>query len=335
MSRVNNFTILRYILALCIFCNHLCITTGNDIFLCNGAVFVQGFFVISGFLVYNSYVKTNNLKVFAKKRFKRIYPAYAVCVLACFVLGCILTKLPLREFLVHIESFKYLAANLCFLNYIQPTLPGVFEVNPLPQLDSSLWTMKIEIMFYLTIPLVHKAMMKWGKNRTLITLIISSIIYKVATNEIFYATGNTLFYTLKHQIPGELSFFYIPALMVENWELTQKAVRKLAIPALALLVLQFFFDKAAYANPVSISILVLAFAFECKWLLFTHKWRDISYEFYLFRFPVLQTIVFVAPLLPMWQVSAIALPIIFSIAFVMNKMLAPKQQKPASIESKS
>lgn len=320
INRTNNFTLLRYILALCIFCNHLCYTMGEEIFLCNGAVFVYAFFAISGILVFNSYVRTGNLKHFAMKRFLRIYPAYFICILFCLMLGGALTTLPLKEFVSHPETLKYAMANLCFLNYLQPTLPGVFENNAMPYMDSSLWTMKVEVMFYLSIPFVHEAMKRFGSNKTLLTIIGASILYNVVTAELYQATGIPIFYSLNHQILGELAMFYTPVLMLINRERIEPWLKWLAMPALCILILQFEHFCFSYANPITISILVIAFAFECKWLFFTARWRDLTYEFYLFRFPVLQVIVLFGTSLMRWQVAAIALPAIFAMALLVNML---------------
>lgn len=46
------------------------------------------------------------------------------------------------------EVFKYVAANLVFLNFTHPNLPGLFESNSLQAINGALWTLKIEVMFY-------------------------------------------------------------------------------------------------------------------------------------------------------------------------------------------
>ena len=150
----NCFTLLRYAFALAIFCNHLCYSTGRPIFLCYGGVFVQGFFVISGFLTMNSYVRKDDWRDFALRRMRRILPGYVTAVLLCFLVGIVFTTLPLSEFFSNIATWRYLCANLVFMNFLQPTLPGVFDDHAMQAINSSLWTMKIEVLFYLSVPFV-------------------------------------------------------------------------------------------------------------------------------------------------------------------------------------
>ena len=227
VSQRNCFTLIRYIFAFCIFCNHLCFTTGNPIFLVNGGFFVTGFFIISGFLTFNNYIKTPDVRVFTLKRVRRICPAYMLAVLSCFVLGMVLTTHSLGDFLSNPQTWKYLGANICFLNYLQPTLPGVFEQNVLHAMNASLWTMKVEIMFYVTVPVVHWLIRRFGKNKVLLVIVSLSILYNVVTAELYAYTGNPLFSSLNHQIFGVLSFFYAPVLILVNREWITKHLRPL------------------------------------------------------------------------------------------------------------
>ena len=312
--RNNCFTLLRYVFALCIFCNHLCVCTGREIFLCNGIIFVFGFFAMSGFLNFNSYRRTPSPKAFAKKRFRRIYPAYALAVVFCFLVGACFTSLPLKDFLLHKEAWRYLFFNLIFLNYQQPTLPGLFEGNAMAAVNSSLWTMKVEVLFYLSVPVVHWLTERFGHNKTLISIIIASLAYNYLTEWAYLATGNPFYSTLNHQIIGNLAVFYTPVLMLYHMEWVRRHGQMLMWCALALLVPFFFRYEFHYLLPIVLPVLVVTFAYECRWLLFTADWKDFSYEFYLFRFPVLQVLASLGLGMPLTLTALLALLLICLLA---------------------
>jgi len=312
--RNNCFTLLRYVFALCIFCNHLCVCMGREIFLANGVVFVFGFFAMSGFLNFNSYRRNPDPRTFAKKRFKRIYPAYALAVVCCFLMGAALTTLPLSNFLQRAETWRYLFFNLLFLNYQQPSLPGLFEDNAMTAVNSSLWTMKVEVLFYISVPIVHWLMQRYGRNRVVLGIVVASLAYNYLTEWAFLTTGNALYNTLNHQIPGQLSVFYTPVLMLLHMEWVRRHGLLLLLTAAALLVPYCMSRDFHYLLPLAIPVLVVTFAYECRPLLFTSGWKDFSYEFYLFRFPVLQVLASLGLGLSLGLTAGLALLLIFALA---------------------
>lgn len=317
-TRDNCFTFLRYLFALCIFCGHLCNTLGEDLFICTGGIFVCGFFAISGFLNFNSYQQTPNVRMFAKKRFKRIYPAYSLTIIICALVGGCISTLSLSDYVTSPETWKYLFYNLLFLNYLQPHLPGVFDSNVLTAVNGALWTMKVEVLFYISVPLVYKMIQKYGKNKVLWSIVICSLLCNYSMRLAEYLTGNSIFYTLIHQIPCELVYFYTPALMLHNWEWVKKHGKTLMWITLLLLIPYFFDERFCWLHPLIIPILVITAGYEAKWLLPTSKWKDFSYEFYLFHFPVLQTIIFMGWASTQWSVALIALPLIFALAIPLH-----------------
>lgn len=316
--RNNCFTFLRYLFTLCIFCNHLCATMGKDVFLGHGLVFVCGFFAMSGFLNFNSYRQKPCPKIFSMKRFKRIYPAYGLTVIICLLAGASLSCLSAKEFFVQPETWKYLFFNLLFLNYQQATLPGVFEGNPMPFVNASLWTMKVEVLFYISVPIVHWLIGKFGKHKVLLSIICISLIYNYGTSIAYQQTGNQLFYTLNHQLPGELSYFYIPVLMHYHFDWVRKHGKLLMWASASFFALAWIDERFIFLLPLCLPVLVITFAYECTWLLPTAHWKDVSYEFYLLRFPILQTIIFLGLGTSLWQTALIALPLTFMLAIPLH-----------------
>lgn len=313
-QKENCFTLLRYLFALGIFCNHLCDVTKSEHFLWNSSLYVQGFFIISGFLTFNSFKNYSNLKVFILKRIRRIIPAYVITILLGFAIGMMVTQLPISEFLNDSTSWKYLGANLVFLNNLQPTLPGVFESNHLPFINAALWTMKIEIAFYCTVPIVFYLIKKIGSNRTLINLIIFSLLYYVVTDVLYAFTQNSIYNILNHQLPGMLCFFYTPVLFLYNPEQTKKAENWLYITSFLLFICSFYLNGLQYLAPVYLSILFVFTAYRAEKYIHAFHWKDFTYEFYLLHFLVLQT-------LQHFQISESLLAIL-ALSFVCTATLA-------------
>jgi len=79
MATSNNFTIIRLILAMMVIYSHSYAVTGHPEPTMLGRSFgnlaVHGFFVLSGFLITESYLRSGDLQSFAIKRFFRIIPA--------------------------------------------------------------------------------------------------------------------------------------------------------------------------------------------------------------------------------------------------------------------
>ena len=329
-QRANCFTLLRYTFFFCIFCNHFVIINGSLNTPFNGLWFVQGFFIISGILVFNSYERSKSNIEFFLKRFLRIYPAYFITIICCFIIGIIVTNLPLNEFFSNRTTWKYLFANLCFGNFLQPTLPGVFENNLLPYLNGSLWTLKVEIMFYLTVPLVAHLLKRYNRNLILISIITFSIVWDITTSQLYYITDKKIFYDLNHQIFGELSFFYFPVLLYYYQDKLFK-IRWTFFISVILLVLQHSFWQLSYFNCIYLTIIVFFIAYKARFLFPISNATDYSYEMYLVRYPILQLLCLAT--IP-FNVSTlfIALIIIFPIALILHKICSKISYKSLFVD---
>ncbi|MCM1321652.1 MAG: acyltransferase [Bacteroides sp.] len=112
---------------------------------------VNVFFILSGFWVTQSFLKSESLREYAAKRARKIFPQYAAVVVLCAVLLAAFSALPAKEYFSDGGFRKYLAANLCTLNFLHPPLPGVFGGAAV---NGSLWTIKVELAFYVMLPLI-------------------------------------------------------------------------------------------------------------------------------------------------------------------------------------
>lgn len=147
----NSFNFLRLVCCLIVLYEH-CVVLSGASFPCYDlrGIAVKVFFILSGFWVTPVIFEKRLDKRISIKRFKKILPQYWMVVIVCAVGLSAFSVLPLREYFCNSVFYKYLAANILTLNFIQPNLPGVFEDLPLNgSVNGSLWTIKIEIGFYI------------------------------------------------------------------------------------------------------------------------------------------------------------------------------------------
>lgn len=160
MKHANNFGFLRLFLAVMVIAGHAPeMVEGNSsgefltrIFhtLSLGDVAVDGFFLISGYLVAGSYLASPSTLNFLTKRILRIYPGYCVVWFFCMLVVTPLSGAPLWPFTL-VQSVVYIYA-MFFL--IGCSSPGTFQGLHYHALNGPLWTIGYEFRCYLTLALV-------------------------------------------------------------------------------------------------------------------------------------------------------------------------------------
>lgn len=158
--RDNNFDLLRLLAAWLVLFSHSYPIAGQpvadpftryvgiDTF---GGVGVAIFFVLSGYLVTQSWQRSTSGFGFVWKRLRRIYPALVVCVLiSTVVVGPLLTTLDLAVYATHDQTIDYLlTATAWDIHYV---LPGLFWNNTHRHIfNGSLWSLPYEMTCYLTL----------------------------------------------------------------------------------------------------------------------------------------------------------------------------------------
>lgn len=281
----NNFDILRILLATVVFYFHMGVEIQNKFLISfPGGLAVHCFFVISGYLIVKSYLKRKELTHYIKSRFLRIYPLYVIVILSAFIFGYFNYSGNLSSYLSD-GAFKYLVFNLLFANFLQPTLPELFDTNYQSFVNASLWTIKIEVMFYICVPIIYGVLSKKIDNKK-ITVIIA-FLSVVCFYFVNYLISNHGFpESINRQLPSMLIFFMLGA----YWNFSEPKFldkRYLLLLVPSVIFLQNLF--VIYA--ISVSFIVYILVFKLKPITVSSRIGDISYGIYIWHFPILQTLI--------------------------------------------
>ncbi|WP_068077202.1 acyltransferase family protein [Novosphingobium lentum] len=150
------------------------------------------FFALSGFLIAGSALRTGSIPKFFANRVLRIFPALSVeTLLSAFILGPLVTALPLGAYFTDPEFFRYFGN---IVGWVYFYLPGVFLNNPDPRVvNGQLWTLPSEFYCYL-IMLVCLATGIINRRNLFLGIGIAGVILMVV---LFY--HDPVHYNPKHQ----------------------------------------------------------------------------------------------------------------------------------------
>jgi len=299
----NNLDCLRLILASIVALFHVYALSGISAFSAFGKYLsphfaVRSFFVISGLLIYRSYTRSSSLRSYLEKRVRRIYPAY-FAVIACAALGLyVVSSLPASRYF-GAQFWQYLGANLCFLNFLAPTLPGVFTSNSNSAVNGVLWTLKIEVAFYLFVPFIHYFSNRFGVRKTMATIFCISCLWKYGFALLDFLYGSvgpdaaensrSIYAKMEVQFPAQLAYFTAGILLLLFFDKLKSHFGVIACIAAVLYLFDHFITKEIL-DIFWISGVVFVFGF---WRYFGNfaKFGDFSYGVYIVHWPIIQTVI--------------------------------------------
>lgn len=254
----------------------------------DGHVAVCVFFILSGFWVTKSFLSSNNLKEYFIKRSLRILPLYYISVGGGLVAFAFASELPLKEFFINSETWKYIFWNCIFLNFMHPTLPGCFD-EKFVAVNGALWTIKIEFAFYIVLPIFicfFKKMKSLKQlNASLAVLYIFSVLYTFILGR--YANALHLPKQLANQFPAFVSCFASGMFLFFNWNWILKKLNLLIVPSVAIFALHYVF-KTEFLMPFALSLICVFFSVRFTFFSLIGSKKDYSYPLYLFHFPLIQ-----------------------------------------------
>lgn len=299
-GRNNNFDFIRFLAAsLVIYSHAFPLSAGNSGEILKdltnerwsfGSLSVAVFFIISGFLISQSYDRSKNVIKFIKARLLRIFPGLiCVIVLSAFVLGPLVTELPLTTYFKSSETYEYLKSIFLFPLYWN--LPGVFEYNFYsPSVNGSLWTIPFEFFFYGVVLVLGVAQLLQRKKVNLF-LFLTFTILEIYKYELFPVEGHI--FSLPRYSFIELSLFFSAGMLLysmREYVILDKHIAMFSIIALSVFVLNGIYD-VPFAIFGSYLIMYFSFSEKIKLSGFS-KYGDFSYGIYIYGFPVQQTVVY-------------------------------------------
>jgi peptidoglycan/LPS O-acetylase OafA/YrhL len=299
----NNLDCLRLILASIVVLFHEYALTNLPAFSVLGRYMsphfaVRSFFVISGLLIYRSYTRSSSIASYLEKRVRRIYPAYFTVVALAAVALCPLSVFSPAQYF-GIGFWKYLGANLLFLNFLAPSLPGVFTSNSSTGVNGALWTLKIEVAFYLFVPVLHYLCRRLGTKKVMATIFCLSCIWKYGFAWLASRGGprgiysldssRSIYSQLEVQFPTQLVYFSAGVLLLLYFDRLKFHFRTISCITACLFLLDHWFTGDVL-DVFWISGLVFVFGF---WRYFGNfaKYGDFSYGVYIVHWPILQTLI--------------------------------------------
>jgi peptidoglycan/LPS O-acetylase OafA/YrhL len=305
-SRDNDFDAIRLVAALAVLVGHAWPLTGvsHPPRLAGLPIFELGvdiFFALSGFLIATSWARSPRVVPFLLRRVFRIFPALILLVLiTVFVLGPVVSALGPAAYFGDPGSWAYLSNVTLAATY---HLPGVFLGNPVEGVvNGSLWTLGPEFLCYLAVLAVGLVVLRAARQEALrlvafatlgILLVVVQTVPGLApagTEDVlrvvvFFAAGAVLSELDRLGMLGLLRRRAVVLVLAAAWLIAGAVLPGDAATPLAWLVLP--------CVVVGLGVQSTPGARRAA------RFGDLSYGLYLWGYPVQQTVVLVAPGLPL------------------------------------
>lgn len=312
----NNIGVLRLVLALLVIVGHAPeLIDGNRLrepltrvfhTLSLGELAVDGFFLISGYLITQSMIRTGSLRSYLVRRSLRIYPAFIVAYLVCvYGLGWLMGAGP--------SVFGYRPLIEIPLLSAPQTIPPRFAQFPYPSLNGSMWTIHYEFGCYLMIAGLWLVGILSRRYWTLGLSILAAMFLVAGEMGVF---PGWLGVRVEHNLPMIRLFTVFLAgacfYLFRDLVFPRLTPTVAAVATLAAMV-------SLYRDPWGANLGLAVFGgVALFWLCFkaslgpvqriNDKW-DISYGVYLYGFPAEDLIRWYAPHISPWLLAPLAIVI--------------------------
>jgi peptidoglycan/LPS O-acetylase OafA/YrhL len=289
VDRDNQFDLLRLLAAFLVFFSHCFALCGQkdreplaSLQYSLGAVAVDAFFVISGFLICQSYAYSRSFITFVQNRLLRLLPALGIFIfLAVFALGPWITSLSFDDYMRSDDTRRFFRTLLLFKAHYG--LPGVFSDQPSSAVNGSLWTLIYEFRIYFLAPLL---LLLFSSYQKLLKFLLAILFTSFLLLEFVYpsATYSPIHYYIK------FSYLFTYGTMCNLYRFRLIGNKKIFLISCLILIvsaLTTFFLPIYY---VIFPFLIIHISLKPQ-NAFVKKlvnYGDLSYGVYLYSFPIQQ-----------------------------------------------
>jgi peptidoglycan/LPS O-acetylase OafA/YrhL len=304
-TRNNNFNLLRFIFAVLVLLSHAPeLADGNrkreiltSFFhtISFGELAVDGFFLLSGFLIVQSWSSRPVVFDFLSSRVLRIFPGFIVASVICaFIVGPLAAN-PINYF-----------ANLSVTNFVagmlllqEPVIPAVFSGTPYPHVNGAMWTISFEFICYLG---VLMAGVSGLLKRPLVFLCLTiSVVTFCLLQRMGYLSADFYPHIFLQKLVHFVSFFMVGSCFYLFRHLIIFRKRSL-IAGVAILVVglcSWRFCEVALLCAGGYLLFFVALTPMASLNGF-NRLPDVSYGIYLYGWPVQKLFLWYSPLISPW-----------------------------------
>jgi peptidoglycan/LPS O-acetylase OafA/YrhL len=308
VSKLNNFSSLRLVFASAVIFSHSPFILSGNVSLephlgsaTLGAIAVDGFFLLSGYLITKSFDHDGGIIDFFRKRILRIYPAFLVNMPLClFILAPLVTK-QYRPSPLWLPSLLFLEG---------APVDGTFQGMPAPSLNGSVWTLAYEFRCYILVAVLGAA---FGLRNSRLAILAACIAFLALSGLGALPSSSGAVYVVLGSPPEIARLFGMFAAGMSFYLWRDRIVYDHKIAAAALCVLAVSIGAPMVANLVIAvcgGYLVFWVAFKIPALFLSRfgNSTDLSYGIYLYAWPIQMIIAYALDrAVNPWALSCVAL----------------------------
>lgn len=302
MNRTNNFDFLRLLFAFFVIISHSFILSGaeNCDWLCkftNGRLYfsylgLRGFFVISGFLIFQSLERSKGVVDYYWKRFLRIFPGLFFVLLITVMLSLFVYEGGVLSYFTNISIWTYIPNNLSLYN-LQYNIQGVFENNPYKSaINGSLWTLCYEFSFYIILSLL---IFLKSTNTKKILIFLGYFCLLIVNSFYFDRFPDANLYSINSKYVLDFGFYFMSGSLLAATNINKsKHLNYFLYGFLFLFIVTVFYNLSLFLFYLSLPFIITALGLKSFPVInnLGNKIGDFSYGVYIYAFPIQQALMY-------------------------------------------